>query len=148
MGTRTLPLWRPVPAPLLDHVGREVVLGLRAEDVHGAAAGHDPDAITLDAVVSDVEYTGRQNVVALIVSAPPVLAPGADLTAGSFSGATLHAFFPPRAVIRPGEVVQIAVEAGRAHVFDAVTGRALWHPEHGLGGERADDDADPPRPET
>ena len=34
VGTRTLPLWREVPQPLLEHVGREVVLGLRAEDVH------------------------------------------------------------------------------------------------------------------
>ncbi len=148
VGTRTLPLWQVVPTPLLEHVGREVVLGLRAEDVHGAASDHDPDSVTLDAVVSDVEYTGRQNVVALIVNAPPVVAPGADLTAGSASGATLHAFFPPRAVIRPGDAVRIAVEAGRAHVFDAVTGRALWHPEHGSGGGHADDDADQPRPET
>ena len=33
VGPRTLPLWRPVPPPLEEYVGRDVVLGLRAEDV-------------------------------------------------------------------------------------------------------------------
>ncbi len=27
VSTRTLPLWQAVPPPLLDHVGREVILG-------------------------------------------------------------------------------------------------------------------------
>jgi multiple sugar transport system ATP-binding protein len=127
VGTRTLPLWREVPPPLLDHVGREVVLGLRAEDVHDAEGRPNPDSVTLDAFISDVEYTGPRNVVALAVDAPPVVAPGGELSGGTF-GATLRAYYPPLAVVRPGDEVRIAVEAARAHVFDAVTGRALWHP--------------------
>jgi multiple sugar transport system ATP-binding protein len=127
VGTRTLPMWRAVPPPLLGHVGREVVLGLRAEDVHDAGAGADPNTVTLDAVVGHVEYTGRQNVVTMVVAAPPVVAPGADFPVGSSSGATLHSFFPPSAVVRPGDAVRVAVDAAQAHVFDAVTGRALWH---------------------
>jgi multiple sugar transport system ATP-binding protein len=129
VGGRTLPLWQAAPPALLDHVGREVVLGLRAEDVHDAAAGYGPDAVTLDAVVSHVEYTGRQNVVALAVDLPAVVAPGDERSGVSSSGATLHSLFPPRAVIAPGDLVRVAVEGARAHVFDAVTGRALWHPE-------------------
>jgi multiple sugar transport system ATP-binding protein len=137
VGTRTLPLWREVPPPLVEHVGHEVVLGLRAEDVHGAEARPTPESVTLDAVVSDVEYTGRQNVVALLVDAPPVVVPGGELS-GVPSVATLHAYFPPRAAIRPGDAVRVAVEAARAHVFDAVTGRALHHPGQGASGERTD----------
>ena len=144
MGTRTLPLWQAVPPPLLDHVGREVVLGLRAEDVHDAAAGLDPDAVALDGVVSHVEYTGRQNVVTVAVGAPPVVAPGAELSVGSSSGATLRSFFAPKAGIRPGAAVRIAVEAARAHVFDAVTGRALWHPGDAADGEPPVSSGDPP----
>jgi multiple sugar transport system ATP-binding protein len=128
VGPRTLPLWREVPPPLLEHVGQEVVLGLRAEDVHAAGARPSPESVTLDAVVSGVEYTGRHNVVALLVGAPPEMPPGGELS-GRSSLATLHAYFPPRAEIRPGDDVQVAVEAARAHVFDAVTGRALCHPE-------------------
>jgi multiple sugar transport system ATP-binding protein len=122
VGTRTLPLWREVPPPLREHVGREVVLGLRAEDVHRAEGPFTPESVTLDAVVSDVQYTGRHNVVGLAVGAPPVAAPG-----GAFV-ATLHAFFPPRMAIRPRDAVRVSVEAARAHVFDAGTGRALCHP--------------------
>ena len=127
VGTRTLPLWQAVPPPLLDHVGREVVLGLRAEDVHDAAAGLDPDAVALDGVVSHVEYTGRQNVVAVVVGVPPD-DPGGGLLGGGPPGGTLHSFFPLRAVIRPGDAVRITVDAARAHVFDPATGRALLHP--------------------
>ena len=65
----------------------------------------------------------------------PVTAPGTELAAGSSSGATLRSLFPPRAAVRAGEAVRLAVEAARAHVFDAVTGRALWHPEDRSDGE-------------
>ncbi len=127
VGARTLPLWQPVPPPLLDHVGREVLLGLRAEDVHDAGAAPDPDAVTLDGVVSHVEYTGRQNVVAVAVGAPSD-GPGGGLPGGGSSRGTVHAFFPLRALVRPGDAVRVTVDAARVHVFDPATGRALRHP--------------------
>ena len=102
-----------------------MVLGLRAEDVHDAGPGLDPDAVALDAVVTEVEYTGRHNVVVLAVSAPPVAAPGID----GPKAATLRSLFAPRVPVRLGDAVRISVEAARAHVFDAATGAALWHPE-------------------
>jgi multiple sugar transport system ATP-binding protein len=125
VGPRTLPLWRPVPEPLAEYVGRDVVLGLRAEDVSPAADGHDPDAVALDGMVTAAEFTGRQTVVTAAMAAPPLTAPGADRPAG----ATLSVPFPPRVAVRPGDAVRIAVDASRAHVFDAGTGRALWHPD-------------------
>jgi multiple sugar transport system ATP-binding protein len=129
-GPRTLPLWRPVPPPLRDSVGREVVLGLRAEDVHDASDDPDPDTVVLDGVATHVEYTGRQTVVTAAIGAPPVTAPGVELSAIGSAGATLSALFPARAEIRPGDAVRLAVEGARAHVFDVRTGRALWHPDH------------------
>jgi multiple sugar transport system ATP-binding protein len=129
VGLRTLPLWRPVPPPLREHVGREVVLGLRAEDVHDAAGGQHQDSVALDAVATFVEFSGRHTVVTLAVGAAPVTAPGAEMSAGSSAGATLRSHFPSRAGVRPGDLVRLAVDAGRAHVFDAVTGSALWHPD-------------------
>ena len=125
VGPRTLPLWGPVPPPLEEYVGRDVVLGLRAEDVADAAGGSDPDAVALDGIVTHVEYTGRQNVVTVAIDAPPVIAPDVEPS----GGATLQALFPPRDVVRTGQPVRVAVEAARAHVFDAVTGKALWHPD-------------------
>ena len=128
VGTRTLPLWRPVPEPLRPYVGRPVVIGLRAEDVHDATAGTNPEQVALDAVVTAAEYTGRHNVLTLAVGAAPVTAPGAALSAGTSSGATLRALFPPRAAVRVGDAIRVAVAAARAHVFDPETGRARWHP--------------------
>jgi multiple sugar transport system ATP-binding protein len=110
---------------LLSHVGRDVVLGLRAEDVSPAATGHDPDSVALDGTVIRAEYTGRQNVVTAAMAAPPVTAPGVEWSEGT----ALRALFPPRDLVRPGEPVRVSVDAARAHVFDAVTGRALWHPD-------------------
>lgn len=120
VGSRTLPLWGPAPAGL---AGRELVLGFRPEDV---GAYPSSDAVTLDAVVTAVEYTGRHQVVTLAVGAAPVTAPGAGLVAGG--GATLRALFPPRDPVTAGTATRVSVDARRAHVFDARTGAALHHP--------------------
>jgi multiple sugar transport system ATP-binding protein len=129
VGARTLPIWRSVPESLLDHVGRDVVLALRAEDVSPATSDDDPDSVALDATVIHAEYTGARNVVTVAVAAPAVTAPAVE----SAEGTTLRVLFPPRAVLRRGDDVRVTVDAARAHVFDAVTGRALWHPD-GLDG--------------
>jgi multiple sugar transport system ATP-binding protein len=114
LADRTLPLWGPLPPPLAGRVGDDVVLGLRAEDVHEASGGADPDAVVLDGVVRDAEYTGSRTEVCVEIGGP--------------TGATLRTFLPSRAAVRPGAAVRLAVTAVTAHVFDAATGRALWHP--------------------
>jgi multiple sugar transport system ATP-binding protein len=142
VGVRTLPLWGPVPPSLREHVGRELVLGFRAEDVHDAAGGHDPDAVTLDGIVSSVEYIGRHNVVTVAVDAPFVPAPGLELSVLATTGATLRTLFPARAEVRPGDAVRVAVVAARAHVFDSVTGTALRHPDPAEPSEAGSGDGD------
>ncbi|MCW2675333.1 MAG: Multiple sugar transport system ATP-binding protein, partial [Modestobacter sp.] len=89
-------------------------------------------------------FTGRQNVVTVAVHAPPVTTPGTELSTDSPPGATLRSFFPPEAVIRPGDAVRVAVKGERAHVFDAVTGRALWHPQDGSDGKPEEHSGDLP----
>jgi multiple sugar transport system ATP-binding protein len=131
VGARTLPWWRPVPDPLRGHVGRELVLGFRAEDVLAADGGLSADAVALDGVVTDVEYTGQRNVVTVALDALPGDPRDGLAAAGASGGATLRSFFPPRAVVRLGDAVRVAVDASRAHVFDAGTGSALWHPDDG-----------------
>ena len=126
VGARTLPLWGPAPPAL---AGRELVLGLRPEDVllpGPDGPGVPAEAVELDAVVTAVEYTGRHQAVTLAVGAEPVRAPGAGLVAAG--GATLRALFPPRLEVAAGDAVRVAVDARRAHVFDAATGAALHHP--------------------
>jgi multiple sugar transport system ATP-binding protein len=79
--------------------------------------------------VTNVEYTGRQNVVTVVMDAPLVTVPDPEAVPSISTGAMLRSLFPARAEVRPGQSVRLAVEAARAHVFDAVTGEALWHPE-------------------
>jgi multiple sugar transport system ATP-binding protein len=128
VGARTLPLWAPIPTPLADRVGQEVLLGLRAVDVFDADRHYQPELATLSATLTEVEYTGQHNLVTAAVPVPPVTTPEATLSVSSPSAAHLYARFPPRAVVARGSRVELAIDMARAHVFDAATGRALWHP--------------------
>jgi multiple sugar transport system ATP-binding protein len=127
VGRRTVPLWMPVPPALAGHVGREVVLGLRPEDVREATGqGANPDLVTLQGVVTCVEYTGRQNVVSAAIDVQA--GPGSSASLPDGEAPMLRSLFPPRAAVQRGEPVWLAVQGARTHVFDAVTGEALWHP--------------------
>lgn len=110
VGPRVLPVWGPLPAGV--EPGREVLLGLRAEDVGPPG---DPVAVLLPAVVTRAERTGRTVAVTAELAVP-----------GDADGARIVARLPDGA--RPGERVDLAVDARRAHVFDRASGVALAHP--------------------
>jgi multiple sugar transport system ATP-binding protein len=128
VGARVLPLWSPVPAELRGLVGRELVLGLRVEDIHDAGASLDPALPPVPATVVRAERTGPDVLVSLSVAAPPVRAPDADAADVLLGSAQLRARFPRSAAVAPGAGVQVCLDVARAHVFDPVTGRALAHP--------------------
>jgi multiple sugar transport system ATP-binding protein len=111
VGTRTLPTWSPVPPELADHVGRDVMIGLRAEDVRDAGPDPDPDWACLFGPVRAIERNGRDAFVTVQVVGHRVVA--------RFAG---------RTTARIGDVVTVALDAARAHVFDPATGVALHHP--------------------
>jgi multiple sugar transport system ATP-binding protein len=102
----------PVPPELAGYVGREVMLGLRAEDVRDAGDEPDPDHVCLSGPVKAIDRTGRD----------------AFLTV-QFGSHRLVARFAGRSRARVGDVVTIAVDAARAHVFDRVSGHGLYHPD-------------------
>ena len=111
VGRRTLPTWAPVPAALAGHVGRDVVLGLRPEDVRRAAGDTDPDLARLSGTVRSVERNGRDAFVTVQIDEQRVVAR-----------------MPGRTDARIGDAVMVAIDAARAHVFEPETGRALAHP--------------------
>ncbi len=123
VGRRTLPLWSPTPAVRRDRLCADVVLGLRPADV-GPAGG--PLTVGLDGRAVTVERPGPAAHVTVELDVEPVTAPGADPPEGP--GARLAAVFPARHPVRAGDRVRVAVDGTRVHVFDPVTGRALWHP--------------------
>lgn len=111
VGYRTLPTWQPPPAELADHIGREVTLGLRPEDVRDAGHEPDPDHVCLSGPVRAIDRNGRDAYVTVQI--------GEQRLVARFSG---------RTGARVGDLVTVAVDATRAHVFDRVSGRALHHP--------------------
>jgi len=117
VGERTLPLWGPVPDALASRVDSPVLLGLRAEDVTEAGPDADPAAVSVPVSVRSVETPGRDALVGAEVGLP-----------GEADGARLVARVPGGTNLRRGDRAELLVDARRAHVFDAVTGRALFHP--------------------
>ena len=111
VGYRTLPTWLPLPTELAAHVGREVTLGLRAEDVRDGGHAPDPDHSCLSGQVRAIDRNGRDAYLTVRV--------GEHRLVARFSG---------RTEARVGDMVTVAVDAARAHVFDSVTGCALYHP--------------------
>ncbi len=112
VGPRTLPLWGPLPAAVA--AGREVLLGLRPEDVRAGDAG-DSAAVRLPATVVALQRPG-----AVVIAEVAV--------AGESDGARIVARVGAGTRLRAGDRTELAVDVSRAHVFDPVTGLALHHP--------------------
>jgi multiple sugar transport system ATP-binding protein len=125
----------PVGAPSVQRyaaikgmAGRNVVVGMRAEDLHPAPAR--PDLPTLSATVELIEALGSGVMAYFRVDADRVRTPG---THGSgveeadegIARPNLVAHFPPRVDLRLADQVQVAVDTDSLHFFDEETGAAL-----------------------
>ncbi|TAM86255.1 MAG: sn-glycerol-3-phosphate ABC transporter ATP-binding protein UgpC [Jatrophihabitans sp.] len=141
-GTMSLQLPPAVVAArpaLAGQAGREVVVGIRPEDMDdGSLAGVQPGR-TLSGVVELVEPLGSDLVVHLTVDArrPQDLEDIAELaqdnsvagTAGASDaggGTLVVARFSPRSTVTIGQRVEVAVTTEQIHVFDLSTGAAVW----------------------
>jgi multiple sugar transport system ATP-binding protein len=108
--------------------GQSVVVGVRAEDVHPAAAR--PDLPTLDATVELIEALGSGVMAYFHVEADEIRPPGThgggpeEIEEG-IARPNLIAAFPPRIELEIGERVPVAVDADALHFFDEETGEAL-----------------------
>jgi multiple sugar transport system ATP-binding protein len=114
--------------------GRDVVVGIRAEDVYPASAR--PDLPTMEAVVELVEALGSGVMAHLQVDAPSARRPettgaapveGAEGSLNDALGSqpNLVAQFPARVILKLQERVPVAVDPGALHFFDEETGAAL-----------------------
>jgi multiple sugar transport system ATP-binding protein len=120
-----------------EHVGRRVVLGVRAEDLTDAGSARDVgDRNRLKATVVLTEALGSETVVHLRVPAEPLLARHIDTaTAAGLQGttalradadqATFIARFGPRSSVRPDETIEISIDAQRLYFFDPDDGAAI-----------------------
>ena len=119
---------------LATYAGRQVAVGLRSEDMEDAALARDASRAKLATTVALTEALGSEIVVHFPVDAPRVVTEDTkalEEDAGTGDVPTAHAgniwvaSFTPRSRVRPGDEVQIAIDAERLHYFDADTGLAI-----------------------
>jgi multiple sugar transport system ATP-binding protein len=125
-----------------DGASREVILGIRPEDMEDAsfARGTAPDRV-LEVTVGLAEPMGAETIVHFEVDTPPLRTKDTmDLAADMDQGAdpahaaslltgadraTFTARLNPRTSARTGSPARIAVDVERIYLFDPATGRAL-----------------------
>jgi multiple sugar transport system ATP-binding protein len=112
--------------------GREVVVGVRAEDVHPASAR--PDLATVDGRIELVEALGSGLMAYFLIDAQqvrpegadqPELADADDSDSAVVARPNLIANFPPRLDLRIGDTIPLAIDSAGLHFFDKETGAAL-----------------------
>jgi multiple sugar transport system ATP-binding protein len=120
---------------------RDVVVGVRPEDVHHVTGADDPLAdrpgvATWTTAVRRTEAVGASLLVYVDVDAAPAhkvaavpvggeTLDEAPIVAGDSTGTPVCAAFEPRSFVRPGEDVRVAVAGERLHLFDPGSGRSL-----------------------
>jgi len=137
LGEETLSV-RPA---LRDYEGRQVVLGIRPEDLEDAsleeASGSQP---SLRGNVSLREALGSEVMVHFTIDASPASTEdvrelardvGSEAPTGSEQEATLVGRFSARTKVRDGETVEVAVDTRALHFFELDSGLGIYN-----GGER------------
>ena len=139
MGSQTLeldPQVRSSRPGLEEFVGREVVAGIRSEDMEDGILADPSDTNRLKAKVQLVESLGSEVMVHFSVDAPPPHNEDTELLAKEqgadevghvgFQGETRWvASFSPRTRVRLGELIDVVVDTKRLHFFDPATGQSI-----------------------
>jgi multiple sugar transport system ATP-binding protein len=143
-------------AGIAAYDGREVVLGIRPEDMEDAAllSDADPDR-RLETKADLVESLGSESLVHFTLDVPPVVTDdlrelaedvGAGLDTGTRAVASpFVARVNPRSTIAAGDRIALHVDVDRVHLFDPGTGLAIRSETVAAPARR--DDGPSPRPE-
>jgi multiple sugar transport system ATP-binding protein len=122
---------------LKGYVGREVIVGIRPEDMEDAEIAGERDGFTLRSVADLVEAMGSDVLVHFPIEARP--AQTEDTKELADEGAmlalpdekrgmtTLVGRFSPRTRVFEGQPVLVRVDTARLHFFDPETGSSIWH---------------------
>ena len=124
--------WRYPRLP--EYAGKNIVLGVRAEDVH--AAETKPEWPAIVGRLGLLEALGSSQIGYLHIDATKVAISTSAVTAStrpedqptesaSSFVTNLVAYFPPRLPLKLGADVRIALDTANLHFFDADTGAAL-----------------------
>jgi multiple sugar transport system ATP-binding protein len=101
-----------------EQVGREIIFGVRPEDIHHPQ--YKPPGVTeqlIEATVDVTELMGNEIFVYLLTSDEQSFIARVD----------------PRANMRPGDKVQMAFNADKVHIFDRSTEKNIVTPSDSAG---------------
>jgi multiple sugar transport system ATP-binding protein len=131
----------PIPAELARErrlyawAGREVIVGIRPEDLEGPREdGTRAGAVTIQATIDRVEALGSNLLGFFTVDAEPATSKGiAEATGGGLAevalitreGTPFCGTFEPRTAIRLGDRVEVSVDTRHLHFFDPVSEAAV-----------------------
>jgi multiple sugar transport system ATP-binding protein len=126
---------------IAKYAGREVVLGIRPEDLEDAALNTNaPAEQRLQGKTELTEALGSEIMVHFSIAARPAVTDDVrelaqdvgddrkveDLAEGAAETATLVGRFGARSRVRPGQPVEVAVDARSLHFFDPETGLGIY----------------------
>ncbi|MCR3748904.1 ABC transporter ATP-binding protein [Lentzea californiensis] len=120
---------------LRRYVGRDVVVGIRPEDMEDTALADAREGEILHSVADLVEAMGSDVLVHFPVDVPPVVTDdtrelakdtGTDDLPKASKGTVLVGRFSPRTRIYEGQPVAAWVDTSRLHFFDPATGSSIW----------------------
>jgi len=110
---------------LRQHLGREVIVAIRPEDLEDAALVPDSNGSCLDVEVTLAEPMGPEVIAHFPLPAATIGAGTELLAPGDTVGQTLTARLSPLSKARTGGRLRLAVNVDRLHFFDAETEQAI-----------------------
>jgi multiple sugar transport system ATP-binding protein len=108
------------------HLGQDVVVGIRPENLHDAALAHEPDpGSVIELPVELREELGSEVQAHCGTGAAPARLADGDAAAEAPRRAAIVARLDPRTAVREGQSARIHVDLGALHFFDPATGDSL-----------------------
>jgi len=117
---------------LAHYAGREVVVGIRPEDIEDASLVPSANGSSVPVRITLAEALGSEVIAHFPLGGEvePVAVEGApdspSLEAATDSGVLLTARLSPRSGARSGQPLRVAIDVERLHFFDPETDQAIW----------------------
>ena len=117
---------------LANYAGREVVVGIRPEDIEDASLVPSANGSSVPVRITLAEALGSEVIAHFPLGGEvePVAVAGApdspSLEAATDSGVLLTARLSPRSGARSGQPLRVSIDVERLHFFDPETDQAIW----------------------
>ena len=122
----------PVPASAFErspgltaYEGKTLIFGIRPEDLYDSSLELGSRHATLPAIVKSTEELGSELIVHLNVEAVRTDSGDPDAVEDLSGAANAVARFEAVSAVRPGELINLAIDAAKLHFFDPQTHLAI-----------------------